>query len=82
MNKLLTTNILKMEEIGIYVTSIDGRAFYSPMVGFNSPTLDKDGCIDWTPFENISEELDEVLSTYLESYRKKPKNKTWDTFIH
>jgi hypothetical protein len=68
--KLITTNILKMEEMGIYVTSIDGRAFYSPMVGPNSPTLDKDGCIDWIPFEFVSRELDEILSHYLGSYKK------------
>jgi hypothetical protein len=70
MNKLLTTNILKMEEIGIYVTSIDGRAYYSPMTGPNRPTLDADGCIDWIPFEFISEELDAILTENLGGYKK------------
>ncbi|MFN3330117.1 MAG: hypothetical protein ACK419_04240 [Pyrinomonadaceae bacterium] len=66
----LTDNILKVKEMGIYVTYIDGRAYYSPMTGPQSPTLDADGCIDWIPFEFVSEELDVILKENLGGYKK------------
>jgi hypothetical protein len=67
--KMITTNIIRFDEMGIYVTSIDGRAYYSPMNGRNRPTLDKDGCIEWLPFEEVSEELDTIFRNNLGSYK-------------
>lgn len=67
--KVITLNILRYDEMGIYVTSIEGRAYYSPMTGPNRPSLDKDGCIEWSLIEEVSPELDAILTKYLGSYR-------------
>jgi len=68
--KKIHDNILRLDEMGIYVTSIEGRAYYSPMTGPSSPTLDADGCIDWISFDYVSEELEEILVENLGGYKK------------
>ena len=41
-------NILKLEGFGVYVTYIDEKVYISELSALGHPTLDPDGCIEWT----------------------------------
>jgi hypothetical protein len=45
----LGQNIIRLDGYGVYVTVVDGKAHISEIMPDGScPTLDPDGCIDWT----------------------------------
>lgn len=46
-------NIIKLEGYGLYVTYIDGDIYVCEIVPHSGlPTLDPDGCIEWSKLEN------------------------------
>jgi hypothetical protein len=67
--KQLSDNILKLEEFSIYVTSIDGRAYYSSMNAQGFPTLDRDGCIEWTEIKEAMPALEVLFVKYLKGFK-------------
>lgn len=49
---MVINGILKLEGYGTYVTYLDKKVWISPIVPrTNGPTLDADGCIDWSELD-------------------------------
>lgn len=44
----MQSNILKLEGYGVYVTCVDKYVYISKITSKGHPTLDPDGCIDWS----------------------------------
>ena len=53
--------MIKLPDMGIYVTSFDSRGYYSPVNDRGGPTLDPDGCIDWIELPYLDPAIKEIL---------------------
>ena len=49
---MVDNNILKLEGFGVYVTYVDEKVYISELNDRGYPTLDPDGCIEWTELKD------------------------------